>query len=331
MPLVLSTHALHPRAAELIQTVARLEVPSCLEAGALRDAARDADVIIVRSPLPRDLFAQARSLRAAIRHGAGIDMIPVEEATAAGVLVANVPGANARSVAEYVIFAALALARRFRSIDSDLRSKGWSSSRDHAISTTEIRGKTMGIIGMGSVGQEIVRLAHAMGMTVVAFRPSDRTMPTGATRKPINDVIAEADFLVLCCPLTESTRGFMNSDRLVLMKPSAFLINVGRGPLLVEEDLLQALDLGRIAGAALDVFHQQPLPVDHPLCARDDVLLTPHLAGITGESMRAMGEGAARETLRVLSGLLPVNLVNPGAVSAYRARFGPFLPSCPEV
>jgi D-3-phosphoglycerate dehydrogenase / 2-oxoglutarate reductase len=321
MPLVLSTHALHPRATELIQTAARLEVAPSPEPGALREAARDADVIIVRAPLPRDLFAQAPLLRAAIRHGTGVDMIPVEEATAAGVLVANVPGANARSVAEYVIFAALALARRFRDIECELRSTGWAVARDRAYSTAEIRGKIMGIIGMGNVGREIVGMATAMGMSVSAFRPSVREMPIGAIRKSLDEVIAEADFLVLCCPATGSTRGLMNRNRFALMKRSAFLVNVGRGSLVVEDDLLHALDLGRIAGAALDVFQQQPLPADHPLWSRGGVLLTPHLAGITEESMRAMGEGAVREALRVLTGLLPVNLVNPRAIPAYRARF----------
>jgi len=321
MPLVLSTHALHPRAAELIRTAARLEVVRSLEPDALMEAARAADVIIVRAPLPRDLFAQAPSLRAAIRHGAGVDMIPVEEATAAGVLVANVPGANARSVAEYVIFCALTLARRFRRLDRDLRSNGWSAVRERAVSTTEIRGKTLGIIGVGNVGREIVGLANAMGMTLEAFRPSGTTVPSNATWKPLDDVIRGADFLVLCCPLTDNTRGMMNGERLALMKRSAFLINVARGAVLVEEDLVQALDQGRIAGAALDVFQQQPLPSDHPLWVRDDVFLTPHLAGITEESMRAMGEGAAREAIRVLNGMLPVNLVNPAVIPAYHARF----------
>ena len=322
MPLVLSTHPLHPCAAQLIEAVAGLEIAASLDPATLTVAAGAADVIIVRSPLPRGLFARAPFLRAAIRHGTGIDMIPVEEATAAGVLVANVPGANARSVAEYVIFCALALAREFLRIDGDLRRKAWSAARDHAISATEVCGKTMGLIGMGNVGREIVGLAHALGMAVVACRPSALAMPAGATRKPLNDVIAEADFLVLCCPLTESTRGLMNGTRFALMKPSAFLINVGRGAVLIEDDLLQALHGKRIAGAALDVFEQQPLPIDHPLFHLDNVLLTPHLAGITEESMRAMGECAARETLRVLSGMLPANLVNPGAISAYHARFG---------
>jgi D-3-phosphoglycerate dehydrogenase / 2-oxoglutarate reductase len=323
--LVLSTHPLHPHAAALLEGVARLEIAPGLDPIVLTAAARKAEVIIVRAPLPRDLFSQVPLLRAAIRHGAGVDMIPLQEATAAGVLVANVPGANAHSVAEYVILSILALARRFRRIEGDLRSKGWDVGRQHAVSTTEIRGKTLGIIGMGHVGREVVGLAQAMGMEVVAFRPSSDTMPPAATWKPLDAVIREADFLVLCCPLTENTRGLMNAARLALMKKSAYLINVARGPVVVDDDLFHALERGAIAGAALDVFQEQPLPVGHRLLGRDDVLATPHLAGITEESMRAMGEGAVQEALRVLNGMLPVNLINPDAVPAYRLRFGPLL------
>jgi D-3-phosphoglycerate dehydrogenase / 2-oxoglutarate reductase len=322
--LVLSTHPLHPRATALIEKAAMLDIAPDLEPMALIEAAREAEVIIVRAPLPMDLFAHTPLLRAVIRHGAGVDMIPIEKATAAGVLVANVPGANARSVAEYVIFSVLALARRFRRVDHDLHSHGWSAAREHANSAIEIRGKILGIIGMGNVGREIAGLADAMGMTVVAFRPSRTTMPPNATWKPLVEVIGAADFLVLCCALTDSTRGMMNGERLALMKRSAYLINVARGAVVVQEDLVQALELGQIAGAALDVFEQQPLLAGDRLLGRVDVLVTPHLAGLTTESMQAMGETAALETLRVLDGMLPVNLINPDAVSAYRARFGKF-------
>jgi len=232
-----------------------------------------------------------------------------------------VPGANARSVAEYIIFCALALARRFRIIDCNLRSQGWSSARDHAITTTEISGRTLGLVGMGNVGRELFKLAHAFNMSVIASKPSIDGMPAGATIKPLETVIAESDFLVVCCPLTATTCGLMNYARIALMKPSAFLINVARGPVVVEADLLQALDSRSIAGAALDVFSQEPLPHNHPLLHRENVLLTPHIAGITEESMHRMGVGAAREAIRVLNGELPENLVNPSAITIYRTRF----------
>ena len=321
MPIVLSTHVLHPRAAKLIETAATLEIARSVEPDALIESAREADVIIVRAPLPAELFVHAPRLRAAIRHGAGVDMIPLEAATRAGVLVANVPGANARSVAEYVIFSALALARRFRAVDHDLRSLGWNPAREHAAVAHELSGKTMGLIGLGNVGREVQMFARAFAMPVVAFKPSASGAQAEVAFKPLETVIAEADFLVLCCPLTETTRGMMNSARFLLMKPTAFLINVARGAVVVEADLLQAIDAGTIAGAALDVLIHQPLSMDHPFLGRSNILLSPHLAGITEESMERMGMGVACETLQVLDGRQPQNLVNPAAMAAYRERF----------
>ncbi|TIR75694.1 MAG: dehydrogenase, partial [Mesorhizobium sp.] len=135
MRKILSTHPLHPRATSMLAGAGRLVVASALDAKTLAAEAKDADIVIVRAPLPPELFAGASLLRAAIRHGAGLDMIPVEAATAAGVLVANVPAVNARSVAEHVMFTALALLRRFRMMDRDLRAKGWLAGREHANST----------------------------------------------------------------------------------------------------------------------------------------------------------------------------------------------------
>ncbi|TIX39825.1 MAG: dehydrogenase, partial [Mesorhizobium sp.] len=142
MPKILSTHRLHPRASSMLTGAGELVVASALDAATLAAEARDADVIIVRAPLPGALFEGATKLRAAIRHGAGLDMVPTEAANAAGVLVANVPGVNARSVAEYVMFAALALLRRFRVLDRDLRAKGWLAGREHTVVASELAGKT---------------------------------------------------------------------------------------------------------------------------------------------------------------------------------------------
>ena len=132
MPLILSTHALHPKASAMLAAAGELRIASAFDAATLAREATDADIVVVRAPLPEALFSTARKLKAAIRHGAGLDMIPMDAATAAGVLVANVPGVNARSVAEHVFFAILALLRRFRSMDRDLREKGWLAGRAHA-------------------------------------------------------------------------------------------------------------------------------------------------------------------------------------------------------
>jgi D-3-phosphoglycerate dehydrogenase / 2-oxoglutarate reductase len=323
-PVIFSTHPLHSRAEEILRAHGDLVVASALDPVALAAEGRDADVIIVRANLPETLFASPPRLRAAIRHGAGLDMIPVEAATAAGVLVANVPGANARTVAEHVIFASLALLRRFRRVDRDLRGKGWLAGREHATLTNELSGRTIGIVGMGAVGREVAAIArHGFGMVVLAHTRSPRALPDYVLSCALDDLVAESDVIVLCVPLSAETRGLMSAARIAAMKPGAILINVARGPVVDDDALVSALREGRIGGAALDVFSTQPLPPDHPFFAFDNLLITPHMAGITEESMERMGVGAAQEAVRVLAGELPVNLRNPEAVEKYRARFPP--------
>ncbi len=308
----------------MLAAAGRLVVASRLDDDTLVREAADAAVVIVRAPLPPRLFAAAPGLRAAIRHGAGLDMIPVEAATEAGVLVANVPGVNARSVAEHVFMVTLALLRRFRKVDRDLRQAGWAAGRAHAEQTQELAGRTFGIVGMGAVGRAVAAIArHGFGLRVLGVNRSGGALPEGVERAGLEALAAESDVVVLCCPLTPQTSGLVDAGFLARMKPSAVLVNVARGAVVDEAALVAALSEGRLAGAALDVFATQPLPPAHPFFGFDTVILTPHMAGITEESMARMGKGAAAETLRVLGGGLPQNLVNPQAVAAYRRRFPP--------
>ena len=322
MARIFSTHTLHPRAAEMLAGAGDLIVASALDADTLAKEARQADIVIVRAPLPPALFEQATRLRAAIRHGAGLDMIPMEAATRAGVLVANVPGVNARSVAEHVFMVSLSLLRQFRAMDNDLRGSGWLAGRRYADGNHELAGKTIGIVGLGAVGQAVGHIAaHGFGLDVVATTRSTRAAPAGIRFVPINDLVETSDIIVLCCPLTPETRGLINAGRIARMKPSALLVNVARGPVIDDDALIAALRENRIGGAALDVFVTQPLPPDHPYFGFNNVIVTPHMAGITEESMMRMGTGAAGETLRVLANELPVNLRNPEVAGHYRKRF----------
>ena len=323
-PVVFSTHALHPAATAKLAEAADLRIASALDAATLVAESRDAAAIVVRANLPEIIFSDAPQLRAAVRHGAGLDMIPIEAATAAGVLVANVPAANARSVAEHVFFVTMALLRRFRAMDRDLRAGGWFAGRSHAESTNELAGRRIGIVGFGAVGRQVAAIArNGFGLEVAVnsrSRPGDLAADIGFME--IDALVAWCNVLVLCCPLTPETRGMIDARRLALMKPGALIVNVARGPVIDDEALVAALRAGRIGGAALDVFAAQPLPPEHPYFGFDNVLITPHMAGITEESMMRMGVGAADEVLRVLAGELPVNLRNPEAVERYRERFG---------
>jgi D-3-phosphoglycerate dehydrogenase len=329
MGFIFSTHPLHPAAAIMLKAAGDLRVASSANPETLLREGRGAGIVIVRAPIPPAFFEDAPLLRAAIRHGAGLDMIPVDMATSAGVLVANVPAVNAPTVAEHVFLVTLALLRRFRLMDRDLRQSGWAAGRSQADSASDLGGRTIGIVGMGNVGKAIFRIAKfGFGLEVVATSRSPESLPEGARFLSIDALVATADIVVLCCPLTPETTGLYSAARIARMKPDAILVNVSRGPVIDDEALIAALREGRIGGAALDVFATQPLPLDHPYFDFDNVIVTPHLAGLTDESMMRMGTGAAGEAVRVLAGELPVNLRNPEVVEHYRRRF-PASPPAP--
>lgn len=320
MTQIFSTHVLHPEATARLAAMGDYLVASAPTPAAIMAEGTGADILIVRAPIPPAYFSVAKGLRAAVRHGAGLDWVPMAEATAAGVLVANVPGANASTVAEYAIFAALALLRQFRVVDATLRNTGWTAARAFADGAGDLRGRKLGILGYGNIGQALRPLGQAFGMTLAAHTRRPSTLPDGVTAMDLDALVAQSDVLVICCPLTPETQGAISAARIARMKPGAVLINVARGPVVETEALVEALRAGRIS-AALDVFDTQPLPADSPLWSLPNVILTPHVAGITEDSMARMGAVVADETARILQGGLPENLRNPEAVAAYQMRF----------
>lgn len=319
--MIFSTHPLHPEVTRALQALGPYRVATAPTLKAIAEESAGAGIIVVRAPIPAGVVLREARLRALIRHGAGLDMIPVDEATAAGVLVANVPGANAVTVAEHVIWSAMALLRCHPQVDRDLRDEGWTAGRAYADLGRELSGKVMGILGMGHIGQALARMAvQGFGMPVICHTRSG-TSPDGGRAVTFADLLAQSDILALCAPLTTETRGMVDAVALAQMKRGAILVNVARGPLVDEAALIAALASGHLGGAAVDVFDTQPLPPDHPFLALPNVILTPHMAGITEESMLRMGQGVVAEAQRVVAGDLPHNLVNPGAVDLYRRRF----------
>jgi D-3-phosphoglycerate dehydrogenase len=321
--VVMLTNAIHVEPHALLAAHAEVRVAPATDADTLVRCAADAEVIIVRSPLPAAALAGAPRLRGVVRHGAGLDMIPVEAASQCGIAVANVPGANAVSVAEYVVGQILALTHGLHRIDRTLRAQGWSTARALADGSSEASGRTVGIVGMGAIGLEVARICtDGLRMKVLGLRRSTAPMPAFVTASPLDELLARSDVVVLACPLDDSTRGLLGTDRLARMKRGSFLVNVSRGPVVDEAALAIALRDGPLAGAALDVFEQQPLPSDSPLFALPNVILSTHLAGITEDSMRRMGEIAVRQTIALLRGQLPEHFVNTDAAAAVRARLG---------
>ena len=320
-PLVLLTNPIDPAVAEELQAQLDLRLAPATDAATLCAAARDACYIVVRAQIPPALFDTAPRLRAVVRHGAGLDMIPVDVASRHGVAVANVPAVNAQSVAEYAVAQMLALARRLPAIDAALHRAGWPAARALADGASELQGKTLVVVGLGAIGQALARICTlGFGMQVIGVRRTPRT--DGDIRElPLDDALPLADYLVLACPLTPETRGLLDARRFQLLKPGARLVNVARGPVLDEDALLHALRSGRLAGAALDVFATQPLPAESPLLQLPQVLATPHLAGLTDEAMARMSRGVADQLLEMLQGRLPRHLVNPEARESILTRW----------
>jgi D-3-phosphoglycerate dehydrogenase len=314
---VLATSALHPDAASRIEAAATLRVAADASPQTLVREARDADIIIVRDPIPAGVFGVGHHLRAVIRHGAGVDIIPVREATEAGVIVANVPGVNAVTVAEHVVMVTLALARHLCD-QGDLRALRWPQARSAAVTSIELRGRTVGIIGTGQVARAVARILGAgFGMAVLGHSVSGRQMPEGMRESPLTKLLGASDVIVLACPLNSATQGLIGKRRLDEVRSGALLVNVSRGAVVDDEALAAALRGGRIGGAALDVFTNEPLPTDNLYHQLPNVLLTPHVAGVTADSMRSMGIGAAEAALRIISGQVPESVVNPEVISGH--------------
>jgi D-3-phosphoglycerate dehydrogenase len=283
--------------------------------------AAEADGIIIRSKLPDDIFEAAPRVRAVTIHGTGIDLVPLAAANAKGVLVANLPGENAQSVAEYCVMAMLMLARNVMAITGAMRDQPWDEARKLAMAARELAGLTVGIVGVGEIGKRVARICrNGFAMRVLGNQRRMDQLPPEAEGAGLDELVAQSDFVVLACPLTPETQHLFNAARLAAMKKEAWLVNVGRGPVVDEQALIDALHEKRIAGAMLDVYEHYRIEPGHPLLALDNVVLTPHLAGMTRESRGRMGAAAAQDTLRMLAGEAPHHLVNPDVWSHFRAR-----------
>ena len=310
-PKVLLTDQIHPALRPLLAEHCEVIVAPDANATTLARLIADADGLIVRNKLAADLFDAAPRLRAVVRHGVGLDLIPVDAATARGIPVANLPGSNTIAVAEYAIAALLQLRRGLATIDGRLRSEGWASARPLADLGTELRGSVLGIVGVGAVGSRVATVAQALGMQVLGLTRRPDTLPAGVAAADKATLFARADAVLLACPLNESTRGLVDAATLMTMKPTALLINVARGAVVETPALLAALRAGRLGGAALDVHDRQPLQPGDAVFDAPNLLLTPHVAGITATSLLSMSRGAVDTMLAMLRGERPSNIVNP--------------------
>jgi len=270
-----------------------------------------------------DLLKRVPGLLVVSSNGAGFDPVDVEACTRAGVLVVNQSGGNAHSVAEHALGMLLTLSKRIIEADRALRRE--RDVNRNALIGSEVQGRTIGIVGIGYVGRRIAELCKGLlGMKVLAYDPylsAAEIAARGGEKVELDELLRRSDYVSINCPLTKESRGMIGAKQFALMQPHAFFITTARGFIHDEDALLAALRGKRIAGAGLDVWSKEPPPPDHPLLQFDNVLASPHTAGVTREARENMGRIAAEQILDALDGKRPARIINPEVWPHYSERF----------
>jgi D-3-phosphoglycerate dehydrogenase len=302
----------------LRETPALEVVPVIGDPAALRRALPRAHALVVRSDteVTSELIELGSQLRVIGRAGIGVDNIDVPAATRRGIAVLNAPGANTVSAAEHTFAVLLSLVRRVPWAAQSMRTGAWDRK---AFSGTELRGKVLGVIGLGRIGAHVTTIARAFGMKVVAHDPyltEQRAQALSVDLLGLEDLLARADVVTLHLPLSDATRHLLNAQRIAGMKPNAVLVNTARGDLVDELALLEAVEGKRIAGAALDVFSEEPLPAESPLRKSERIILTPHLAASTAEAQERVALEICAAVRDALLGGDVAGAVNVPGVSA---------------
>jgi phosphoglycerate dehydrogenase-like enzyme len=264
------------------------------------------------TPLTAASLEGADRLVVVARHGVGLDAVDVAACTQRGVAVTITPDAVTRPMASAAVTLVLALAHRLRERDHALHEGHWGTGRFRPQGTA-LTGRTLGVIGYGRIGREVVRLLRPWQMRVLVTQRT-HVDEEAVTHVPLDTLLREADVVVVACPLTDETRGLIDRRRLGLMKRTAFLVNVARGAIVDQQALVEALQDGRIAGAGLDVVDPEPLPADDPLLTFPNVVGAPHSLGYTDELLRACVEQACDALLDVAAGRVPRDVANPAVL-----------------
>lgn len=274
-------------------------------------------------PVDNALLDSCPNLKVVANNGVGYDNVDIPYATKRGILVCNTPGVLSGAVADLTFALLLSLARHLRVNDHHVRSGGWSVSPGHV--GLDVRGKTLGVIGMGRIGRVVAKTAQGFDMRVLYYDPvraPDVEEAGRAEYRDRDDVFRLADFLTVHCFLDATTRHHISTREFGLMKPSAYLINTSRGPVIDQDALVEALQAGTIAGAGLDVMEVEPLEPAHRLCTLENVILLPHIGSGTTETRLAMIELAARNLIAAVTGGTPEAMVNPEVLQSEGRQSG---------
>ncbi len=292
----------------------RLEVVVARDQEELRQIIPQSDALVVRSRtrVTADLLEQGSRLQLVARAGIGVDNVDVPAATERGILVINAPLGNVRSTAEHTLALIFALARRIVAADQAVRDGRWKTGYEGV----QLAGKRLGVVGVGKVGSQVASLARALGMEVAACDPylsGEIWVSLGLHGMDFHELLATSDVVTLHVPLTPETRNLIGAAELVRMKDGAYVVNCARGGLVDEQALAEALHAGRLAGAALDVFEQEP-PEGSPLLSAPNAILTPHVAASTREAQAQVATDIATQILDFFSGRPVAYPVNPSVL-----------------
>jgi D-3-phosphoglycerate dehydrogenase len=306
------------------QTLAGLATLVALQTKKAEDflaEAADCDALLntYAGPITADAMARMPRCRIIARYGIGVDTIDLRAATEAGIIVTNNPTYCIEEVAEHTLALLLACARKIAFYDRLVRGGRWELPPGKPM--FRLVGRTLGLVGFGNIARAVAMRAAAFGMRILFADPFVRPgqFPVPGDKRELAELLAESDFVSLHPPLNAETRGMMNDDAFARMKPTAFLVNCSRGPIVDTAALVRALDAGRIAGCALDTTDPEPLPDPHPLRGRENALITPHAAWYSEQAMVGLQSGAPTEVRRVLTGEWPVTVVNPAVKGKNRA------------
>lgn len=303
-PRILIADPVAPEGVQMLRAVGEVDMKIGLPQDSLIATIPSYDALVVRSEtkVTRAVIEAATRLAVVGRAGVGVDNIDLDAATERGVIVVNAPQGNTVAAAEHTIALLLALARHIPQADASMRRGEW---RRKDFLGTEVRGKTLGIVGLGKIGSEVARRAAAMEMQVIAydpFVPSERARAVGAESVDFEQLLLLSDFISVHPPLTSQTTGMLGAEEIARMKDGVRLINVARGGIIDEQALLEAVQSGKVAGAAIDVFTAEPAPAGHPLLGDPRIIITPHLGASTAEAQERVALDVAEQIVDVLSG-----------------------------
>lgn len=314
-PLVVLCGPIHPAGVELLEREARVAVAEDLTEDGVIRAAGEAEAILFRTrpPCTERLMASCPKLRVVGRYGVGLDTVDLAAATRLGIPVVHAPGANSDSVAEHTLMLMLCCVKKTIPIDRATRKGEWRGAQSRGI--TELRGATLGIIGVGNIGSRVAQIARGFGMTVLGYDPY---VPADELRRrgvepvaALDDLLARSDIVTCHTPLTSETHHMINEKTIARMRDGAVFVNTARGKVQDERALFEALVKGKLRAAGLDVWEEEPVPADNPLLNLENVVCTAHVAGLSETADRNIAVTVASEMLCVLRGEKPRVLGNP--------------------